>query len=209
MSGYQSQIHRTRPSLSCARCRYRRVKCDRSKPSCGNCTKAGAKCETLRPASNSGSSPSESAGSKRPRFQPSFDNGGTGRLRYRGNEDRETSPDGGSDSSTTVCSGSDAVSQLEKIRSLEAQVHALTDALKALTTSVEQEKMRKKPKEPWQDYFTFDKSERAPEVPVKTGSRKVDHFIPALEDSPSNNVTEFVTNSVSLYPSNELEPALT
>ncbi|PSN65346.1 hypothetical protein BS50DRAFT_589758 [Corynespora cassiicola Philippines] len=38
-------ITRRRNVLACARCRVRRVKCDRAQPACSNCTKAGALCQ--------------------------------------------------------------------------------------------------------------------------------------------------------------------
>ncbi|KAF1996052.1 hypothetical protein P154DRAFT_328190 [Amniculicola lignicola CBS 123094] len=48
-------ITRRRHVLACARCRARRVKCDRAQPACSNCSKAGALC---RPAQQqSGPSP--------------------------------------------------------------------------------------------------------------------------------------------------------
>jgi hypothetical protein len=37
-------ITRRRSVLACARCRARRVKCDRAQPSCSNCFKTGALC---------------------------------------------------------------------------------------------------------------------------------------------------------------------
>ncbi|KAF2281062.1 uncharacterized protein EI97DRAFT_19444 [Westerdykella ornata] len=38
-------ITRRRSVLACARCRARRVKCDRAQPTCSNCKKAGALCQ--------------------------------------------------------------------------------------------------------------------------------------------------------------------
>ncbi|KAF2737800.1 hypothetical protein EJ04DRAFT_86987 [Polyplosphaeria fusca] len=50
-------ITRRRHVLACARCRARRVKCDRAQPTCSNCVKAGALCQPaqqqLAPSSTS------------------------------------------------------------------------------------------------------------------------------------------------------------
>ena len=43
--GEAPTITRRRHVLACARCRARRVKCDRAQPACSNCTKAGAMCQ--------------------------------------------------------------------------------------------------------------------------------------------------------------------
>jgi len=37
-------VTRRRPTLACAQCRARRVKCDRAQPSCSNCIKASVAC---------------------------------------------------------------------------------------------------------------------------------------------------------------------
>ncbi|KAF2113072.1 fungal-specific transcription factor domain-containing protein [Lophiotrema nucula] len=59
--GETPTITRRRHVLACARCRARRVKCDRAQPACSNCSKAGALCQPaqqqqLAPPSTSGSS---------------------------------------------------------------------------------------------------------------------------------------------------------
>jgi hypothetical protein len=59
--GEAPTITRRRHVLACARCRARRVKCDRAQPACSNCTKAGAVCQ---PAQQSPAL-SASAGSSR------------------------------------------------------------------------------------------------------------------------------------------------
>ncbi|KAF2750005.1 hypothetical protein M011DRAFT_285979 [Sporormia fimetaria CBS 119925] len=41
-------ITRRRSVLACARCRARRVKCDRAQPACTNCTKVGALCQSVQ-----------------------------------------------------------------------------------------------------------------------------------------------------------------
>lgn len=48
--GEAPTITRRRNVLACARCRARRVKCDKGQPACSNCLKAGASCQ---PASQS------------------------------------------------------------------------------------------------------------------------------------------------------------
>jgi hypothetical protein len=53
-------ITRRRHVLACARCRARRVKCDRAQPACSNCAKAGALCQPAAQQSTSGSSHSGS-----------------------------------------------------------------------------------------------------------------------------------------------------
>ena len=44
-------VTRRRPTLACARCRARRVKCDRAQPSCSNCVKASVACVQVDPFS--------------------------------------------------------------------------------------------------------------------------------------------------------------
>lgn len=41
-------ITRRRHVLACARCRARRVKCDRAQPACSNCVKVGALCQPVQ-----------------------------------------------------------------------------------------------------------------------------------------------------------------
>lgn len=41
-------ITRRRHVLACARCRARRVKCDRAQPTCSNCAKVGALCQPVQ-----------------------------------------------------------------------------------------------------------------------------------------------------------------
>lgn len=41
-------ITRRRHVLACARCRARRVKCDRGQPACSNCVKVGALCQAVQ-----------------------------------------------------------------------------------------------------------------------------------------------------------------
>jgi hypothetical protein len=41
-------ITRRRHVLACARCRARRVKCDRGQPACSNCVKVGALCQPVQ-----------------------------------------------------------------------------------------------------------------------------------------------------------------
>lgn len=43
-------ITRRRHVLACARCRTRRVRCDRAQPTCTNCTKAGVVCTPAQPS---------------------------------------------------------------------------------------------------------------------------------------------------------------
>jgi hypothetical protein len=45
--GETPAITRRRNVLACARCRARRVKCDRATPSCSNCSKAGTLCQPV------------------------------------------------------------------------------------------------------------------------------------------------------------------
>jgi len=45
--GEAPAITRRRNVLACARCRARRVKCDRATPSCSNCSKAGTLCQPV------------------------------------------------------------------------------------------------------------------------------------------------------------------
>lgn len=60
--GEQPTITRRRHVLACARCRARRVKCDRAQPACSNCAKAGALCQPAQqsPAPSHTSVPSRS-----------------------------------------------------------------------------------------------------------------------------------------------------
>lgn len=41
-------ITRRRHVLACARCRARRVRCDRAQPACSNCVKVGALCQPVQ-----------------------------------------------------------------------------------------------------------------------------------------------------------------
>lgn len=62
--GETPTITRRRSVLACARCRARRVKCDRAQPSCSNCTKAGALCQPAQQQTTS-SNPSTSSRGRR------------------------------------------------------------------------------------------------------------------------------------------------
>jgi hypothetical protein len=54
--GETPTITRRRHVLACARCRTRRVKCDRAQPACSNCVKAGASCQPAQQQSTSSQS---------------------------------------------------------------------------------------------------------------------------------------------------------
>jgi hypothetical protein len=54
--GETPTITRRRHVLACARCRARRVKCDRAQPACSNCVKAGASCQPAQQQSTSSQS---------------------------------------------------------------------------------------------------------------------------------------------------------
>lgn len=59
-------ITRRRHVLACARCRARRVKCDRAQPACSNCVKVGALCQPVQQSGpSSGTAPSR-PGSREP-----------------------------------------------------------------------------------------------------------------------------------------------
>ncbi|KAF9730618.1 hypothetical protein PMIN04_010229 [Paraphaeosphaeria minitans] len=59
-------ITRRRHVLACARCRARRVKCDRAQPACSNCIKVGALCQPVQQTSSSGASTTSRPGSREP-----------------------------------------------------------------------------------------------------------------------------------------------
>lgn len=59
-------ITRRRHVLACARCRARRVKCDRAQPACSNCIKVGALCQPVQQAGPPGGSAPSRPGSREP-----------------------------------------------------------------------------------------------------------------------------------------------
>jgi hypothetical protein len=59
-------ITRRRHVLACARCRARRVKCDRAQPACSNCIKVGALCQPVQQTGSSGASATSRPGSREP-----------------------------------------------------------------------------------------------------------------------------------------------
>lgn len=65
--GEAPPITRRRSVLACARCRARRVKCDRAQPSCSNCAKSGALCQ---PAQQQHANPGGSASMRPGRREP-------------------------------------------------------------------------------------------------------------------------------------------
>lgn len=59
-------ITRRRHVLACARCRARRVKCDRAQPACSNCLKVGALCQPVQQSSSQHASLPSRPGSGEP-----------------------------------------------------------------------------------------------------------------------------------------------
>ena len=59
-------ITRRRHVLACARCRARRVKCDRGQPSCSNCVKVGALCQPVQQSASQHAPLSSRPGSGEP-----------------------------------------------------------------------------------------------------------------------------------------------
>lgn len=59
-------ITRRRHVLACARCRARRVKCDRAQPACSNCVKVGALCQPVQQSSQPGGTGLSRPGSREP-----------------------------------------------------------------------------------------------------------------------------------------------
>lgn len=55
-------ITRRRNVLACARCRARRVKCDRAQPACSNCSKANALCQPAQQQSSASGTSTKSSG---------------------------------------------------------------------------------------------------------------------------------------------------
>ncbi|PVH95492.1 hypothetical protein DM02DRAFT_148881 [Periconia macrospinosa] len=62
-------ITRRRHVLACARCRARRVKCDRAQPACSNCVKVGALCQPVQTGGPSHSTVQSRVGSREPAEQ--------------------------------------------------------------------------------------------------------------------------------------------